>query len=58
MNSPVIRLETPTRRVDPFLMSVLKSRFEAVAREMTLGRDAGQPLGGDQERPRPELLRS
>src|SRR5208337_2631307 len=25
-----------TRRVDPFLMSVLKSRFEAVVREMTL----------------------
>ncbi len=24
------------RRVDPFLMSVLKSRFEAVVREMTL----------------------
>ena len=25
-----------TRRVDPFLMSVLKSRFEAIVREMTL----------------------
>ncbi|ESZ04871.1 hydantoinase B/oxoprolinase family protein [Mesorhizobium sp. L48C026A00] len=36
MDSPVIRPETPTRRVDPFLMSVLKSRFEAVVREMTL----------------------
>lgn len=27
---------TAARRVDPFLMSVLKSRFEAVVREMTL----------------------
>lgn len=28
--------ETVTRRIDPFLMSVLKSRFEAIVREMTL----------------------
>ena len=27
--------ETVTRRIDPFLMSVLKSRFEAIVREMT-----------------------
>ncbi|MFC0810425.1 hydantoinase B/oxoprolinase family protein, partial [Ensifer sp. P24N7] len=29
-------LTAATRRVDPFLMSVLKSRFEAIVREMTL----------------------
>lgn len=28
--------ETVSRRIDPFLMSVLKSRFEAIVREMTL----------------------
>jgi N-methylhydantoinase B len=28
--------ETVTRRIDPFLMSVLKSRFEAIVREMSL----------------------
>lgn len=28
--------ENVTRRIDPFLMSVLKSRFEAIVREMTL----------------------
>ena len=28
--------EAATRRIDPFLMSVLKSRFEAIVREMAL----------------------
>jgi N-methylhydantoinase B len=37
MDSKVsIELATSGRRVDPFLMSVLKSRFEAIVREMTL----------------------
>jgi N-methylhydantoinase B len=31
-----IRVHDAARRVDPFLMSVLKSRFEAIVREMTL----------------------
>ena len=31
-----LELDVPGRRVDPFLMSVLKSRFEAIVREMTL----------------------
>ena len=36
MNKAVIDTETAARRVDPFLVSVLKSRFEAIVREMTL----------------------
>ncbi|TJW65841.1 MAG: hydantoinase B/oxoprolinase family protein, partial [Mesorhizobium sp.] len=31
-----LELDVAERRVDPFLMSVLKSRFEAIVREMTL----------------------
>ena len=31
-----LELDVADRRVDPFLMSVLKSRFEAIVREMTL----------------------
>lgn len=33
---PTFDLDASERRVDPFLMSVLKSRFEAIVREMTL----------------------
>lgn len=33
---PTFELDVTERRVDPFLMSVLKSRFEAIVREMTL----------------------
>lgn len=36
MDKAVIDTEAATRRVDPFLVSVLKSRFEAIVREMTL----------------------
>lgn len=36
MKANVTDTATAERRVDPFLMSVLKSRFEAVVREMTL----------------------
>lgn len=35
-NTSKTALESAGRRVDPFLMSVLKSRFEAIVREMTL----------------------
>lgn len=31
-----VEIDAAARRVDPFLMSVLKSRFEAIVREMTL----------------------
>ena len=34
--SPALDATSVTRRIEPFLMSVLKSRFEAIAREMTL----------------------
>lgn len=34
--SPALDATPVTRRIEPFLMSVLKSRFEAIAREMTL----------------------
>ena len=36
MDTTTPAAETVTRRIDPFLMSVLKSRFEAIVREMTL----------------------
>jgi len=35
MSARTPTLDAPERRVDPFLMSVLKSRFEAIVREMT-----------------------
>lgn len=34
--SAALAQDTAQRRIDPFLMSVLKSRFEAIVREMTL----------------------
>ena len=36
LDQPLSSDAIETRRVDPFLMSVLKSRFEAIVREMTL----------------------
>jgi N-methylhydantoinase B len=36
LTAPAPDFEAATRRIDPFLMSVLKSRFEAIVREMSL----------------------